>query len=359
MSDDDLDALLDDAFDDLEKTEEEGKAERAAQHSAIAANNNSNNGLGLPGGMMMPPGLTGGMGGNDAALLQNVQTLMQALTNASMQGGSDNEEGLGEMHTAIRNCISALQSDAQSSPEERSKLQRLASMLDRVDPGHSASSSDSTSQQDKSSTQDEAKEMEEMMKELMADIHSTAGKGGFPGGMDLPSLPSIPEDMTEEQANLVLQNFANAMKQHQSQEQGASSAESATAAAPKDQSQNPAELELMRAILSNPDAILEPFRKLSVAYPDWLQQNKGCEDHARYEEQYRTMQDVIQLFEGGNLFGEAMKIDGADNDEAQEAQRKMNTFMGMVEKLQSLGSPPQGLVEAVNGSPAVDEAKAA
>ncbi|XP_047445095.1 peroxisomal biogenesis factor 19 [Mugil cephalus] len=95
-------------------------------------------------------------------------------------------------------------------------------------------------------------------------------------------------------------------------------------------------LPIMQSIMQNllsKEVLYPSLKEISTKYPEWLESNKPSlspEDHQRYEQQAKIMEEICKLFE-------------REDEGAADKESTFESIMDLMQKLQDLGQPPKEL----------------
>lgn len=328
---DDLDALLDEALDVMEKNDEDIKQEREAMASKLLEEQYQRD------AMEKPPQFSGGSGGGDeASLMQAVTSLLEVLKQGPEAMESAPEAEVDRIQKMLQQTLGGMRDGATAEElESIDKCQRLLSKANE------AGNDDASPEQ-----------LEEMMRALQ---EVSAAPNGV-GSSATQSNAAAGENVTDGVPAALQGDLAKLMELIAKESQSTPTATSATGAssAPSesDDSAAPsggptaADAEALRLFLEllKPEAITESFRAMADVFPTWLERNASsitADDHARYTSQYSKMNEVLVIVGEGALDA-VLREDATDADKL-----RLERFTAALEELQALGMPPPSLVELI------------
>jgi hypothetical protein len=323
---DDLDALLDEALDVMEKNDEDIKQEREAMAAKLLEEQHQRDAMAVP-----SPFSSGGGGGDEASLIQAVTSLLEVLKQGPEAMESAPEAEVDRIQKMLQQTLGGMREGATS--EELESIERCQQLLTKAgDAGNDATSPE---------------QLEEMMRALQdvtgspSAAAAASGNGGSPGDSDVPAalqgdLAKLMELIAKESASPQEASTSNSGCE-------AGSASTADAEAPSG-GPTAADAEALRVFLEllKPEAITASFRAMADVFPAWLESNASTissDDHARYTSQYTKMNEVLVIVSEGALDA-VLREDATDDDKL-----RLERFTNALEELQALGMPPPSLVD--------------
>lgn len=305
---DDLDALLDDALDSLDKQEEEHKADVQRRDEELASTIASE-----------------GTGGSDP-VMQQLQSVFASLSTALNSQNLEDPEAMAKVTAALDSTINSLKNDPNTTAEEREELDRCASLATKLSAGEGG---------DGNMSEEDAAKLQEMVANMMK-----AGEAADPA----EAAKAAANGTTDEAELKQMVDMFEFFKKQQEEAQAAASAGTA-AAAPAGNTEGVADAppsddaqRLLVDLLSNPAALVQPFRDMEgkyQAYLDTTGPTLASDDRERYAQQFGVIRELLAFVDGGGL--------NMADTEAGEADRKLQVFGDLTSKLQALGAPPAEL----------------
>ena len=345
MSEPDLDAMLDDALDDLGEQEDGHAVVKDAVDKRVET---------------LAEEMTGGAASSDPEL-QNLQNMFSTLASALQNPDAlESSDGISKLQRTLNGTIAQLSSDPNATEEEKAELLRCAGLVDNLgkedqemSPEDSARAQEAIADMMKNmgnmrpggaatgagaggadgaaaaGTEDgqPPAELDQLLK-MMEEFHKTAaeqpqgGEGGAPGPADA-------------EAHAQLLQALEALK-------GATGADAAGADGPAQAQPGNADtaaFQIVAQMWSDP-AFAEPFRAMCAKFPAYLDESKGKitdAEHARFAAQHKGMCRVVELLSTGPVVDPSVP--------AEETAAKFGAISEALEELQALGAPPSELVQ--------------
>jgi hypothetical protein len=332
--DDDLDALLDGALDELGEQEaqhqEEVRVRDEIAAQAAAEQQAASGAFGF-----------GGMDGDDPGLA-NLQNVLMSLTQALQDPNSlGTTEGMAQLQKSLNTTIAALSNDPNASPEDQAELARCTQMVERLgqpDDGSNSTAADATmSEQD-------AEKAQQLVADMIARFTALQGNEGQAAGAAAPAVGGGMDDQQMQEILAMMEAFQKAQLEQPDQSsdigkenlpdpsRGYGAAAAATAAPGAASDTDMAMLRMVAELWADPN-FGQQFRVMAERYPPFLAEHGASlppADLARYEQQLNAMRDMASFLE-------------ADKGPLDPNSERFTEFNHMLERLHSLGAPPPQL----------------